>query len=155
VRAWIAAFDALYLCFLVRPHAARLPRALRAEPKLYLYDVLQVRDPGARQENLVALHLLKACHFWTDTAQGEFDLRFVRDKERREVDFLVLRDRRPWMAVECKSNQRTPSASLVRFSGQLGVPLRFQLVSDPSFDRAHPESKVRVMGCERFFAGLP
>ena len=27
---------------------------------------------------------------WTDTAQGEFDLHFVRDKEQREVDFLAV-----------------------------------------------------------------
>ncbi len=155
VRAWIGAFEALYLCFLVRPYAARLARALRAEPKLYLYDVLQVQDVAARQENLVALHLLKACHFWTDTAQGEFDLRFVRDKEKREVDFLVLRERKPWLAIECKSNQRSPSRSLVHFSERLAVPLRFQLVSDAAFDHTYPEPRVRVMSYERFFAGLP
>ncbi|MBI3184315.1 MAG: DUF4143 domain-containing protein [Myxococcales bacterium] len=154
VRAWLAAFDALYLCFLVRPHAGRLARTLRAEPKLYLYDVLSVRELAARRENLVALHLLKACHYWTDTARGEFDLRFVRDKEKREVDFLVLRDRKPWLAVECKSDQRQPSPDLVRFAELLGAPLRFQLVSDERFDRFFADPKVRVLGYERFLAGL-
>ncbi len=44
---------------------------------MYLFDLLQVESPPARRENLVALHLLKACHYPTDTAQGSFDLRFL------------------------------------------------------------------------------
>jgi hypothetical protein len=31
---------------------------------MYLYDILRIPkdEPGRRRENLVALHLLKACH---------------------------------------------------------------------------------------------
>lgn len=156
VRAWLAAFEALYLLFLVRPHAPRIARALRAEPKLYLYDTLAIPASrlGARRENLVALHLLKACHQWTDAAAGEFELRYVRDKEKREVDFLVLRDRRPWLMVECKSNDAAPSPHLIRFATALEVPLRFQLVDRPGFDRVYAEPRVRVLDPERFLAGL-
>jgi hypothetical protein len=32
-------------------------------PKAYLWDWSEVRDPGPRFENLVAMHLLKLCHF--------------------------------------------------------------------------------------------
>jgi uncharacterized protein len=156
VRAWIAAFEILYLVFLVRPYAKRIARALRAEPKIYLYDVLRI--PGgqmaARQENLVALHLLKACHFWTDVALGDFELRYVRDKEQREVDFLIVRDGRPWMMVECKSNDTTPSPHLVRFATALDVPHRFQLVTRAGFDRLYAEHRVRVIGYGGFLAGL-
>jgi uncharacterized protein len=156
VRAWIAAFEILYLLFLVRPYARRIARALRAEPKLYLYDVLQIppEHTAARQENLVALHLLKACHFWTDAAFGEFELHYVRDKEQREVDFLILRDGRPWMTVECKSDETTPSPSLIRFAEALRVPHRFQLVTRAGFDRMYAEHHVRVLGYDRFLAGL-
>ncbi|MBM3266426.1 MAG: ATP-binding protein [Candidatus Sericytochromatia bacterium] len=156
VRAWLAAFEALYLVFLVRPYSARVARALRLEPKLYLYDSLQLPAGrlAARQENLVALHLLKACHYWTDLAHGEFDLRYVRDKEKREVDFLVLRDRAPWMMVECKSDEMAPCPNLVRFGSALEVPVRIQLVTRPGCDKFFPESGVRVMHYERFLAGL-
>ena len=153
VRAWLGAFEALFLCFRIRPYANRISRALRAEPKLYLFDTNQVPTAAARIENLVALHLLKACHYWTDTAQGEFDLRFVRDKEKREIDFLILRDRKPWLAVECKSKQTAPNPTLVAFSERLNVPIRVQLVSG-EHDRFHPESGVRVLGYEKFLAGL-
>ena len=156
VRAWVHAFEALYVCFLVRPYAHRIRRALNAVPKLYLFDPVQLpeKEDGARRENVVALHLLKACQYWTDTAQGEFDLRFVRDKEKREVDFLVLRDKRPWMMVECKSGSKSPSASLLHFAALVNPPLRFQLVSDERFDREVPEHRLRIMGCEKFLAGL-
>jgi predicted AAA+ superfamily ATPase len=119
-----------------------------------LFDYLTVEERGPRLENLAALHLLKACHFWTDAAMGELDLRFLRTREKEEVDFVVTRDRRPWMLVECKSSQTTPSATLVKFAHLLGVKRSFQLVEQPGHDRVFPESGVRVIDYERFLAGL-
>lgn len=156
VRSWLQVFEALYHCFFVPPYAKRISRAIRAMPKLYLYDTLTI--PGdasaSRFENLAALHLLKACHFWTDAAYGAFDLRFIRDKQRREVDFLVLREGRPWMLVECKSGDTDPSPALLYFQSQLGGTRAFQLVRRPGYDRLYTKTNVRVMDYERFFAGL-
>lgn len=156
VRSWIQVFEALYHCFLVKPWSKRVHRAVHAVPKLYLYDILSIPAAArsARLENLTALHLLKACHFWTDAAYGEFDLRFVRDKEQREVDFLVVRDAKPWFLVECKSNDTQPSAALLRFRDQLAVPRAFQLVRKAGYDREYPELRTRVIDHERFLAGL-
>jgi uncharacterized protein len=36
------------------------------------------------------------------------ELRYLRDTDKREVDFVVLRDRRPLFAVECKSGEKAP-----------------------------------------------
>ena len=156
VRSWVSMLEALYFCFLVRPYAKKLRRVLTAEPKLYLYDILRI--PGekvsARLENLAALHLLKACHYWTDTGQGEFDLRFIRNKDKREVDFLVLRDDKPWVMLECKSNNKTPSPHLLFFAQQLQPTHRVQLVTDRDFDKFYPDAKVRVLGYEKFFSSL-
>lgn len=96
---------------------------------------------------------LKACHYWTDTAQGEFELRFVRDKEQREVDFLVLRDGKLWVLVECKSGDTEPARPLLHFRERLAVDRAFQLVDRAGYDREYPQLKVRVMSYERFFAG--
>jgi uncharacterized protein len=154
VRAWLGVFEALYHCFLIRPYAKRITRAIRSAPKLYLYDIVQIPSSAAatRLENLTALHLLKACHFWTDTARGHFELRFVRDKERREVDFLILRDQKPWLLVECKSSDLEPAPVLIRFAAELGVQA-VQLVRKRGFDRLYPASNVRVVDYERFLAG--
>lgn len=157
VSAWIRAFEALYHCFLVRPWAGKVSRALRAQPKLYLYDLLRIpaEAQGPRRETLAALHLLKACHFWTDTAAGEFELRYVRDKEKREADFLVLRDRRPWLLVECKSDETEPAPNLRHFAQLIRPAHAVQLVSRPGTDRPYPAMGIRVLDYERFFSSLP
>jgi predicted AAA+ superfamily ATPase len=56
IRSWIQVFIALYHCFLVKPYARRIARAIRAAPKLYLFDGLRIPADrtGARQENLTA-----------------------------------------------------------------------------------------------------
>ena len=156
VRNWLGVLDILYYCFTIRPYAARLTRALKAEPKLYLFDTLRIPAAFAskRLENQVALHLLKACGYWTDTAQGEWELRFVRTKEKREVDFLLLLDRKPWMLVECKSGAKEPAKDLVLFTEVLKPLHSIQLVTDESVDRFYAEHKVRVLGYERFLSGL-
>lgn len=156
VRSWLGVLDALYYSFTIRPYAARLNRALRAEPKLYLLDTLAIPAALAskRMENQVALHLLKACTYWTDTAQGEFDLRFIRTKERREVDFFVLRDRKPWMLVECKTGEKEPAKDLIAFTKILKPVHSFQLISDESIDRRYAEYGITVQGYQRFLSGL-
>lgn len=156
VRSWLQVFESLYHCFLVRPWGKKIARAIQAAPKLYLFDILRLpaAREAARLENLTALHLLKACHFWTDLAHGEFEVRFVRDKEGREVDFLVLRDRKPWMLVECKSGDVEPSADLLRFKQHLAVTRAFQLVTRAGYDRWHAATGVRVLHYQRFLAGL-
>lgn len=155
-KAWIDALEALYHCFLVRPYARRLARAVRTAPKLYLYDLLDLpATGGARLENLTALHLRKACDYWTDLALGEFELHFVRDKEQREVDFLVVRDRKPWLLVECRSTDTDPAPALVHYARLLSPAHAVQLVTTPKHDRAYPALGVRVLGYDRFLADLP
>lgn len=156
VRAWLQVFDALYHCFLVRPYTKRITRSLRQAPKLYLFDLLDIPKDrhAARLENLVALHLRKACDFWTDTAQGDFELLYIRDKEGREVDFLILRDKAPFVLVECKSSDTTVSPALERFASALTVRKGFQLVDKPGYDRRYAESGLRVLSYEAFLAGL-
>lgn len=113
-----------------------------------------MEDAGARLENVAALHLLKACEYWTDVAAGDFALRFLRTKEKEEVDFVVLRDRKPWMLVECKSSELRPSPTLVKFTARLRPTHSLQLVTTRGHDRVFPEARVRVLEYERFFASL-
>jgi len=153
-HAWIGVLETLYHHFVVKPYSKKLSRAIHAEPKLFLYDILQVKDAGARKENLIALHLLKACQFWTDVAFGVFELRFIRTKEKEEVDFCVLRDGKVWLLVECKSGTKALSKHLIKFTEALRPQWSFQLVDDTSYDRNYPEYKIRVTSLELFCAGL-
>ena len=156
VREWVLLAEILYYGFFIHPYSKKIKRSLRATPKFYLYDILQIakEDRPRRQENLAALHLLKACHFWTDTAEGVFELFFLRDKEKREVDFLLTNNKKPWMLVECKSKSKELSPHLLYYKEKLGTALNFQLVDDEQFERTHRLQNVRVMGYEKFFSGL-
>ena len=131
MRRWLAWFGQLYLCFTVPPYTRQVSRSLRKRPKLYLWDWSEVDADGARFENLVASHLLKATHFWTDSGLGVFDLCYVRDKEKREVDFLILRDRTPWLLAECRLSDLSPSPSLRAFSTALAPAMTLQVVGVP------------------------
>ncbi len=128
VRSWITTLCSLLHGFVVRPWHRNLNRALRKEPKWYLRDWSGIQDPGQRAETLVACHLLKAVDFWTETGKGAFELRYLRDKEKREVDFLVVRDDQPWFLVEVKQAERELSPALAYFQNQTGAPHAFQAV---------------------------
>lgn len=157
VRSWYQVLEALYFCITIRPYSKRINRAIRAEPKMYLFDPLRIPSQysAKRLENITALHLVKAANYWSDTAQGEFSVHFVRDKNKREVDFLMVRDSKPWMLVECKSGSKSPSPSLKYYSQILNPVHRLQLVSDSNYDRVYAEDNIRVLNYDKFFSLLP
>lgn len=134
IRRWISILESLYYCFSVRPWTKNISRSILKEPKYYLWDWSQCVDSGAKNENFVASHLLKAVHFWTDQGFGDYKLHFLRDKEKREVDFLVSRDNQPWFMVEVKSSAKNRiSPSLEIFRNQLDVEHVFQVVIDEPY----------------------
>jgi hypothetical protein len=142
----------------VPPYERNVARSLKKRPKVYFWDWSEAPEGGARLENLVAGHLLKAAHAWTDVGLGVFELRYVRDKEKREVDFLVLRDRRPWMLVECKVAETAPAPALVRFADVLGVELAVQVVGVPGVHEWFDAGRGRrgwVRSADSFLRLLP
>ncbi|RLE26736.1 MAG: hypothetical protein DRJ61_18170, partial [Acidobacteria bacterium] len=94
----------------------------------FLRDWSGIEDIGGRAETLCACHLLKAVEGWTDQGLGEFELFYVRDKQKREVDFLVVRDGEPWFLVEAKHSDTRLSPSLIYFKDQLDCAHAFQAV---------------------------
>ncbi len=130
MRRWIDTLCSLYHGFLVRPWFRNVARSLRKEPKWFLRDWSGIADPGARAETFVGCHLLRAVEAWTDAGVGEFELRYLRDKDRREVDFVVVRDGEPWFLVEVKHRDRELSPLLRAFQQQIGAPHAFQVVVD-------------------------
>lgn len=54
-----------------------------------------MKDPGLRFENMVGNHLLKQVHFLEDTEGREIELRYFKDNEQREVDFVITEDKKP------------------------------------------------------------
>jgi hypothetical protein len=131
IRRWIGSLQSFYFCFEVRPWFRNVAKSLRKQPKLYLWDwSLAPAEGGARYENLIASHLLKSVHWWTDRGLGNFGLYFLRDKTGREVDFLVVKDNTPWFLVEVKSgSDRVLNPALAYFQKQTKAAHAFQVVS--------------------------
>jgi predicted AAA+ superfamily ATPase len=132
IRRWLDLLVALQYGFRVRPWFTRIPKALRKEPKWFLRDWSGVTDPLARARTFLACHLLKAVERWTDLGFGQFELRYVRDKTKREVDFLVLRDRRPWFLVAV-GNDESLTPALRHFQECTRAPHAFQVILDGPF----------------------
>jgi predicted AAA+ superfamily ATPase len=127
VERWLTILENLYLCFRVAPFGAPKIRAVKKERKLYLWDWSMTPEGGPRFENLVASQLLKYCHFIEDTEGHAMELRFLRDTDRREIDFVVLQNRKPAFAVECKSGDRAVSPAIRYFAERTPIRRFFQV----------------------------
>ena len=124
---WITILENLYLCFRISPFGAPKIRAVKKEQKLYLWDWSMAPEGGPRFENLVASQLLKYCHWIEDTEGHAMELRFLRDTDKREVDFVVLRNRKPLFAVECKSGERGVGPAIGYFAERTSIPRFYQV----------------------------
>ncbi|MBI3268226.1 MAG: ATP-binding protein [Planctomycetes bacterium] len=148
LRRWIDTLCGFHLGFLVRPWFRNVERSLRKEPKWFLSDWSGVAEPGKRAETFLACHLLKAAQGWTDLGLGAFELRYLRDKEKRAVDFVLVRDRKPWALVEVKLAEDRIGPALAHFQGQTGAPYAFQAVMEADYVAADcfalPRGPMRV-----------
>ncbi|MCB1119301.1 MAG: ATP-binding protein [Chlamydiia bacterium] len=137
VRNWIKILQSFYYCFELRPWSKNVVKSLLKEPKYYLWDWSQCADEGSRSENLIASHLLKAVHFWNDHGFGEFSLHYLRDKNKREVDFIVIKEGKPWFIVEVKNSlNHGISPALHYYFEQLKPEYAFQVVMDQPYVEA-------------------
>ncbi|MBI5477355.1 MAG: ATP-binding protein [Deltaproteobacteria bacterium] len=104
VMSWLEVLQVTHVVHLLRPYAAGGRRELVAQPKLYGFDTgfvcfargwdrLRPEDLGVLWEHMVLETLLSLpvlrLHYW-------------RDKQQREVDFVLPRGRDAVDAIECK-----------------------------------------------------
>lgn len=150
--SWVDVLERFYYHFRIYPYQSSLIKALRKEPKLYLWDWSEVADEGARFENLIASHLLKFCHYLHDVEGVRAGLRFLRDVEGREVDFMVTLDEKPWFCVEAKASAKIASRSLLHFKTKLNLPLAYQVLREPGED--YIKDDVRVISADKFLTAL-
>jgi uncharacterized protein len=80
-----------------------------------------IQHAGPRFKNMVAGHLLKYCHHLEHTEGAKMDLRFLRDIDGREIDFVVYKDKVPILAVECKSGERAPAPAIGYFQQRTSI----------------------------------
>lgn len=113
VVRWTQYLERLYNIFRIYPFGGANIRAVKKEAKHYHYDWTQIKEESLRFENLVACHLLKWCHFMEDTQGFEMELRYFRDTDKREVDFVVLQEGKPIYFIESKLSAQEASPHLL------------------------------------------
>ncbi len=100
---WLDVLERVYAIFRIAPFGAPLLRAVKKERKHYHFDWTVVEPMPARFENLVGAHLLKWVQYQIDTQGRAIELRYFRDIDGREVDFVIAeRSGKPLAFVECK-----------------------------------------------------
>ncbi len=158
VRSWISVLERLYGVYRVPPFGAPRIKAVKKEQKLYMWDWARVEAEPARFENLVLSHLLRLVHFIEDELGEKAELRYFRDTVGHEVDAVVLRRRKPWLAVEAKLDDRPLDAGLRYLLERVRIPHAFQVSLRGTIDRRLPDiggARVRQVPAARFLSRLP
>ncbi len=153
IQRWLAILEGLCLIFAVTPHHRNIARSLLKEPKYYFYDIGDVEaGPGARLENAVAAALLRELQRIEDLSGRRTSLRYLRDREGREVDFLAVIDEQPALMVEVKAGHDSFTRALFKFRPALGGVRAVQVVAD--LDRRRESAGVEMLPAGDFLAGL-
>lgn len=139
IKRWLNALENMYLVFKITPYNKSIARSLLKSPKYYFYDNGQVSgDNGVKLENLVACSLLKEVDRQRDCFGKDFELFYLRNKDGYEVDFLILKDKKPHLAIEVKWSEDSPSNNFKVFSNILKNIPKIQLVKNISTEKTYP-----------------
>lgn len=153
VERWLDVLERLMFVFRLLPFGPPRIKAVKKSRKHYLYDWTGIPDQGPRFENLVGFHLLKECHYLEDVEGEEAELRFFRDIEGREVDFVQLRGRQPIRFVECKVAETAISPSLSYLRRKFPGVEAVQTIATPGIDRVARDG-IRLVSADRFLGEL-
>lgn len=144
IQSWLQVLERLYFVFAVKPFTTNIARAIQKPPKIYFYDNGDVDDAkGARFENLVATHLLKRLHYLEDRDGYNYELCYIRDKEKREVDFAIIKDKKIVELYEAKYTDDKPSSHLRYYTERLKPKKSIQIVANLS--RAYSSGPIQIM----------
>ncbi len=149
VARWITMLENLYMIFRLYPFGAPKIRAVKKEAKHYHFDWTLIKNSGYRFENMVACHLLKWCFFMQDTHAREIELRYFRDVDKREVDFVITEDSRPIYFIECKKKDKTISRPLYYLKTRFPDAKAVQVIHEKNVDLVSKDG-IRVCSAHIF-----
>ncbi|MGI6394068.1 MAG: ATP-binding protein [bacterium] len=154
VTFWLEILEKLFVIFPVRPYSKNISRAILKEPKYYFYDTGAVENgEGAALENAVACALLKNLHFLEDTKGCKTSLHFIKDKEKREVDFLTVVDKKARCMIEVKLSDDNFSKNLFHFGSFFDESLaKYQIVHNLRTTKM--KENVKMMEAHEFLRGM-
>jgi len=129
-------------------------KSLRKEPKLYLRDRSEVQSEWARIENMVWAHLLKRVHRHRDTEGVDIALHYLRDREWREVDFVLSQWADITHIIEVKKSSTKISRHLKYFAKKLSPTHTVQVIYNIDPEHDVMVDGVRVVSMQKFLGEL-
>ena len=140
VKKMLDLLEGLYLIFKISPYYKNINKSIRKQPKYYFYDIAQVDNIGARFENLVACTLLKHNHFKEDCYGETRGIYYLRNRDKKEIDFLITENKKPIQMVEAKWKDDKLSKNFDVFSKDLPMSVdKIQVVRELSREKTTSE----------------
>ena len=143
VKRWIDILSNLYHVYRVYPFGSPKIKAVKKGAKLYFFDWNLLENPSSCFENLVANHLLKWCNYIEDTQGYDMELRMYRDLEQREVDFVILQNRKPVELIEVKLSKQQIDSNLIYLKKKFPDVEATQICLEPCQDSRVGDYNIR------------
>ena len=127
VESYLQIFENLYCIYRISQYYTNKIRSIKKEKIFYFLDWSLCKDPGARFENFIGSQLLKYCHFREDVFGFKMELQYLRDTDKREIDFNLTEDDKIKFAVECKLGEKQISKHINYFFERVDIPKFYQV----------------------------
>ena len=139
VSRWLTVLENMYVIFRITPYHKNIARSLVKAPKIYFYDTGQViGNDGIKLENVTACALLKEIHYIEDCYGEEAALHYIRTKDGKEIDFLIVKTDTPYMLLEVKLSDDSPSIHFASFGKHFSDIKKVQLVKNLEREKTFP-----------------
>jgi len=149
VSNYLNALELGYLIFRVPSYSKKIARSIKKEKKVYFYDWTRISNIGSRFENYVACELKAITELWTDAGLGNYSLYYVKNRDGKESDFLIVKDDTPYLLIEVKLSRTNIEYHHKKNSQILNVPF-IQIVREEGI--AEISDKHCQMSASRFFS---
>lgn len=150
VKNYLRRLEDFYLAFSIRPYSENIKRSLLKAGKYYLYDWSRINNRGTRFENYVACEIKTQLMLWGDATGENFTLFYIRNKQKQETDFLVVKNGVPWLLMESKlTDSSIDKHHFETIRALNGVPF-VQVCLEPNIVSMQKRNAYRISACRLF-----
>jgi len=151
VRNYVNHLMLNYLIFDIAPYTGTIKRLNKKARKVYFYNYSIIPDDAAKFENFVAVELKTRTDLWNSSTADKYDLYYIRNREKKETDFLITRNNKPYLMAEVKLSDLKIEQHHRHFSQELGKIPVVQIVKKSGVLKTEAE-RFFVVSADRFFA---
>ena len=151
VKNYLKALELVYALFFIKPYTKKISRTIKKENKVYFFDWTRIDNHGVRFENYVACELKTLTALWSDAGYGKADVFFVRTKDGKETDFLIIKEGKPWILFEIKLSSQEVENHHFNLAKHLGEIPVVQIVKETKVLQKIRDRNGYIVSADRFF----